>query len=69
MKDLEEAAANLVDPNACKTDNWIAGAKYVAEIMYSKEIIDILDNVRYWETCPNEYIVIIEKFIEPFKNK
>jgi hypothetical protein len=24
---LEEAAANLADPNLCKTDNWIAGAK------------------------------------------
>jgi hypothetical protein len=34
---------------------------------YSEEIIDILDNVRYWETCPDEYKVIIEKFIEQFK--
>jgi len=25
---LEEAAANLADPNICKTDNWIAGAKW-----------------------------------------
>ena len=35
---------------------------------YSEEIIDILDNVRYWETCPDEYKVIIENFIEQFKN-
>jgi hypothetical protein len=24
---IEEVAANLADPNLCKTDNWIAGAK------------------------------------------
>lgn len=34
---LEEAAANLADPNLCKTDNWIAGAKWQAERMYSAE--------------------------------
>ena len=34
---LEEAAASLADPNLCKTDNWIAGAKYQAERMYSEE--------------------------------
>jgi len=34
---LEEAAANLADPSLCKTDNWIAGAKYVQEKMYSEE--------------------------------
>lgn len=32
---LEEAAANLADPNICKTDNWIAGAKWMSEKMYS----------------------------------
>ena len=36
---------------------------------YSEEIVNILDNVRYWETCPNSYKVIIENFIEQFKNK
>lgn len=36
---------------------------------YSEEIVDILDNVRYWETCPNSYKVVIERFIEQFKNK
>jgi len=35
--------------------------------VYNKEIVDILDNVRYWETCPDEYKVIIEKFIEQNK--
>ena len=35
METLEEVAANLTDPNVCKTDNWIAGAKYQAERMYT----------------------------------
>ena len=34
---LEEVAANLADPNICKTDNWIAGAKWQQERMYSEE--------------------------------
>jgi hypothetical protein len=34
---IEEIAANLADPNLCKTDNWIAGAKYQSERMYSEE--------------------------------
>jgi hypothetical protein len=34
---IEEAAANLADPGLCKTDNWIAGAKFQAERMYSEE--------------------------------
>jgi hypothetical protein len=28
---IEQAAANLADPNACKTDNWIAGALWMRE--------------------------------------
>jgi len=35
MKTLEEVAANLADPNICKTDNWIAGANWQAERMYT----------------------------------
>ena len=31
MEEIEEAAANLADPNLCKTDNWIAGAKWMLE--------------------------------------
>ena len=42
---LEEVAANLADPNLCKTDNWIAGAKYQAERMYSQE--DMLEFTKY----------------------
>jgi hypothetical protein len=34
---IEKAAANLADPNLCKTDNWIAGAKWQQERMYSEE--------------------------------
>jgi hypothetical protein len=34
---MEEAAANLADPNLCKTDNWIAGANWMAKRMYSEE--------------------------------
>ena len=34
---LEEVAANLADPNLCKTDNWIAGAKWQQERSYSEE--------------------------------
>jgi hypothetical protein len=34
---VEEIAANLADPNLCKTDNRIAGAKWQAERMYSEE--------------------------------
>jgi hypothetical protein len=46
-----------------------AMVEWQQERMYSEKIIDILDNVRYWETCPDEYKVIIEKFIEQNKNK
>ena len=34
---LEEIAANLADPNICKTENWIAGAIWQAKQMYSEE--------------------------------
>lgn len=30
-KEIEQAAANLADPNICKTDNWIAGAMWQKE--------------------------------------
>jgi hypothetical protein len=39
---LEEAAANLADPNVCKTENWIAGAKWQAEKMYNEEEVEDL---------------------------
>jgi hypothetical protein len=34
---IEQAAGNLADPNICKTDNWIAGARWMASQMYSEE--------------------------------
>ena len=40
---IEKAAANLADPNLCKTDNWIEGAKWQQERMYSEEeVLDLL---------------------------
>ena len=36
-EEIIKAAANLANPNVCKTDNWIEGAKYMAERMYSEE--------------------------------
>ena len=38
---LEEAAANLADPNICKTDNWIAGAKWMQEQMEKLKDFDV----------------------------
>ena len=72
---LEEAAANLADPNICKTDNWIAGAKWQAERMYSEE--DLREafeaghkkgfsgypNTENWKELP------FEKWFEQFKKK
>jgi hypothetical protein len=34
---IEQAAGNLADPNICKTDNWIAGARWMANRMYSED--------------------------------
>ena len=43
---LEEVAANLADPNICKTDNWIAGAKWMSEKMYTEEqVLELLNKV------------------------
>jgi hypothetical protein len=41
---IEEMAANLADPNICKTDNWIAGAKEIEQKLLPivKELIDVL---------------------------
>lgn len=40
--DLEKIAANLADPNICKTDNWVAGARYVLERSYSEDEVKVL---------------------------
>jgi hypothetical protein len=61
-KEIEEAAANLADPNICKTDNWIAGAKWQAERMYSaEEVIEIVEKSR--ETgLTAEFLLLTEQF-------
>ena len=53
VKAIEEAAANLADPNACKTDNWIAGAKWMWEqIQHRYQYEDILKATM----VPEEYL-------------
>jgi hypothetical protein len=79
---LEDAVKSELEfiHNSCRNFDFdlgfktggLIGAKWQQEQnenKYSEEIIDILDNVRYWETCPDNYKVIIEKFIEQFKKK
>ncbi len=61
---LEEVAANLADPTICKTNNWIAGAKYMAEKMYSEEeVLELLLN------CRGENPINIEQWFEQNKKK
>ena len=45
-KAIEEAAANLADPNLCKTDNWIAGAKWMEQQM---EKLKDFDTWKEWK--------------------
>jgi hypothetical protein len=64
---LEEAAANLADPNLCKTDNWIAGAKWQSERMY-----DVLENLwaEYRRHTNNEDAWSFKEWlVEQFKKK
>ena len=42
---LEEVAGNLADPNICKTDNWIAGAKWQAESLFTKETYSTIESL------------------------
>jgi hypothetical protein len=74
---LEEAAANLADPNICKTDNWIAGAKWQSERMYS-EAIEFAEWIRikdFQTTSKNNWIGLDMKYyttqelFEQFKKK
>ena len=48
---LEEAAANLTDPNICKTDNWIAGAKWQQEQM------EKLKDFEVWKEWKNTGVI------------
>jgi hypothetical protein len=75
---LEEAAANLADPNLCKTDNWIAGAKWQAERMYSEEEVEIIiqklmNDVHCGDLCYGDNVIDFKKsprqWFEQFKKK
>lgn len=63
-KDFDLEPRNVIEN--CN-DSFINGAKWQQEQMCSDEIINILDNIRYWDTCPNDYMSIIEQFLEQFK--
>jgi hypothetical protein len=73
--ELEEVAANLADPNLCKTDNWIAGAKWQAERMYSEEeVIELLTKrCKHFSTYdkPLDKLLLREdlEWFEQFKKK
>lgn len=66
-KQYEEAAANLTDPNLCKTDNWIAGAKWQAERMYS----DMQEYAKFCIECDRANLkpIIAKSWFEQFKKK
>ncbi|CAB4175361.1 hypothetical protein UFOVP972_152 [uncultured Caudovirales phage] len=69
MDTIEEAAANLADPNICKTDNWIAGAKWQQERMYSEEEAYTIWQAgqEYWKTSGAS--ITFEELTEQFKKK
>jgi len=65
---LEEAAANLADPNVDKTDNWIAGAKWQSERMYSEEEVKQIIDATLIEH--SDFVLAdIPKWFEQFKKK
>jgi hypothetical protein len=73
---LEEAAANLADPNLCKTDNWIAGAKWQQQQdknKYSEEEVkrqlNILITIKssVLDTFTDDDGFITDKWFEQFK--
>jgi hypothetical protein len=45
-EEIELAAANLADPNICKTENWIAGAQWMLEQM---EKLKDFDTWKEWK--------------------
>ena len=74
---IEKAAANLADPNLCKTDNWIEGAKWQQERMYNEEEVEFIVKIfnRYWfENNPEHEDnlkdwELSKKLFEQFKKK
>ena len=69
MKTIEEAAANLADPNVDKTDNWIAGAKWMAD--QNQEDINKLISIIEWYDNESDVRPDVETFMwfEQFKKK
>ncbi len=70
---LYEAAANLADPNLCKTDNWIAGARWQRERSYDEEdIIQLIQFLAQNEDF-NEYSSVSKEtakyYLERFKTE
>ena len=66
---IEEAAANLADPNLCKTDNWIAGAKWQDERMYSEEeVLKLVDGAFRMYASSHRHDAK-EWLVEQFKKK
>jgi hypothetical protein len=67
--ELEEAAANLADPNLCKTDNWIAGAQWQQERMYSEEeVLKLVDGAFRMYASSHRHDAK-EWLVEQFKKK
>jgi hypothetical protein len=66
---LEEAAANLADPNVDKTDNWIAGAKWMLENLQD------FDTWKEWKDMASKEEIIVTEYrdgnikVETFKSK
>ena len=60
LEEIEQAAANLADPNICKTDNWIDGAQWYAEMtnkIYSREDLEKLKDFDTWKEWKNTGII------------
>jgi hypothetical protein len=74
---IEEAATNLANPNICETANWISGANWQAERMYSEEqVLELLNKVmrKYSKYAQHfgEYVdtdAEIKMYLEQLKKK
>ena len=66
---LEEAAENYSQKYSQRVGRkygFMHGAEYQAERMYS-EIHLILENVLYWDTCPDDFKEDIKKWLNDYK--
>jgi hypothetical protein len=70
MTAVEEAAENHqkggYEWQKEKRKSFIAGANWKAKRMYS-EIHLILENVLYWDTCPDDFKEDIKKWLNDYK--